>query len=166
MTARWRQGFMAFLICVFLAALSLTAVAQTADLTLLHINDVYEISPKRGQGGFAQLMTLLQQERARTTHHLTTFGGDLLSPSVMSSLKQGAQMIELMNAIGVDVAAIIQAAAQPRKASAEPTERSMWPRMISIVMPQAKTPITDACVKMVEIDRGERKLFADSRVSH
>ncbi len=106
MTARWRQGFMAFLICVFLAALSLTAVAQTADLTLLHINDVYEISPKRGQGGFAQLMTLLQQERARTTYHLTTFGGDLLSPSVMSSLKQGAQMIELMNAIGVDVAGL------------------------------------------------------------
>lgn len=82
------------------------AMAQTLDLTLLHTNDVYEISPKRGKGGFAPLMTLLQQERARTTHHLTTFGGDLLSPSVMSDLTQGAQMIELMNAIGVDVASL------------------------------------------------------------
>lgn len=92
------------LLGVLLGCLPAMAAAQKADLTLLHINDVYEIAPKHGKGGLAQLMTLLKQERAQAVHHLTTFGGDLLSPSVMSGLKKGAQMIELMNAIGMDVA--------------------------------------------------------------
>ena len=37
------------------------ALAQSAQLTILHVNDVYEISPKKGRGGFAPLMTLLEQ---------------------------------------------------------------------------------------------------------
>ncbi|MDP6706573.1 MAG: 5'-nucleotidase C-terminal domain-containing protein [Alphaproteobacteria bacterium] len=80
------------------------ASAQTAELTLLHVNDVYEISAKRGKGGMAELMTLLRAERARAANHLTTLGGDLISPSVMSGLTKGEQMIALMNAIGLDVA--------------------------------------------------------------
>ena len=70
MTARLPYRFVAFLIGVCLGALSLSAVAQTVDLTLLHINDVYEIAAQRGQGGFAPLMTLLKQERARAAHQL------------------------------------------------------------------------------------------------
>ncbi|MGQ4810038.1 hypothetical protein NKDENANG_03483 [Candidatus Entotheonellaceae bacterium PAL068K] len=58
------------------------------------------------QGRLCPTDDAAEAERARATHHLTTFGGDLLSPSVMSSLKQGAQMIELMNAIGIDVAGL------------------------------------------------------------
>ncbi len=84
----------------------LAAGAQKAELTLLHVNDVYEISQKRGKGGLAELMTLLRAERARAANHLTTLGGDLISPSVMSGLTKGAQMIELMNAIGLDVAGL------------------------------------------------------------
>ena len=80
------------------------ALAEPARLTILHVNDVYQISPQRGAGGLAELMTLLQRERARAEHHLTTLGGDLISPSVMSGLTQGAQMVELMNAIGLDLA--------------------------------------------------------------
>ncbi len=90
----------------FVLGSSLAVVAQSVDLRLLHINDVYEISAKRGVGGFPQLMTLLKQERAGAKHHLTTFGGDLISPSVMSGLTKGSQMIELMNAIGVDAAGL------------------------------------------------------------
>lgn len=82
------------------------ATAQSLNLTLLHINDVYEISPKRGKGGLAQLMTLLEQERARAGNHLTTFGGDLFSPSVMSGLRQGAQMVDVMNSLGIDAAGL------------------------------------------------------------
>ena len=82
------------------------AWTQKAELTLLHINDVYEISPKRGKGGMAQLMTLLKQERARAANSLTTLGGDLISPSLLSGITQGAQMIELMNAIGLDLAVL------------------------------------------------------------
>ena len=94
-------------------ALVLAAPAQAADpppevleLTVLHINDVYEISPQKGWGGMAPLMTLLEEERARARHHLTTHGGDLLSPSILSSVTQGEQMIALTNAIGVNVAVL------------------------------------------------------------
>ena len=73
-------------------------------MIFLHTNDLYEISPKRGQGGLAPLMTLIKAERAASNNTITTFGGDLLSPSVMSGLTKGKQMIALMNEIGLDVA--------------------------------------------------------------
>lgn len=80
------------------------AQGQRVELTLLHVNDVYEISPKEGKGGLAELMTLLRAERARSPNTITTFGGDLLSPSVMSGLFKGEQMIDVINAVGIDVA--------------------------------------------------------------
>ena len=82
------------------------AHAAPTTITFLHVNDVYEIAPKRGKGGFAPLMTLLRRERAASENTVTTFGGDLFSPSVMSGLTQGAQMVEMMNAIGTDVAVV------------------------------------------------------------
>ncbi len=96
---------------LLLAVLALTfaagAGAQTpiqARLTFLHINDVYQISPRRGMGGFGPLMTLLKEERVKAPHAVLTFGGDLISPSLLSSITKGAHMIELMNAIGADLA--------------------------------------------------------------
>ena len=88
----------------FLLVLPLVAAAEPTKITFLHVNDVYEIAAKRGQGGFAELMTLLRQERATAEISITTLGGDLISPSVMSGLTKGSQMVELMNAIGMDVA--------------------------------------------------------------
>lgn len=85
-------------------ALPFAALAEPTKITFLHVNDVYEISAKRGQGGFAELMTLLRAERKAADHSVTTLGGDLLSPSVMSGLTKGKQMVALMNAIGLDVA--------------------------------------------------------------
>jgi 2',3'-cyclic-nucleotide 2'-phosphodiesterase (5'-nucleotidase family) len=85
-------------------ALAVSAFAQTATVTFLHLNDVYEISPKQGRGGFAPLMTLLKQERAAAPDAITTLGGDLIGSSMMSGITKGTQMIELMNAIGLDVA--------------------------------------------------------------
>jgi 5'-nucleotidase/UDP-sugar diphosphatase len=78
------------------------AFGQSVTLTLLTVNDVYEITPVQGQGGLAELMTLLRAERATATHHLTTVNGDFLSPSVMSALLKGAQMVVLFNMLGVD----------------------------------------------------------------
>ena len=80
------------------------AAAETTKITFLHVNDVNEIEPRRGAGGFAPLMTLLERERAASVHTITTFGGDLLSPSLLSGFTKGAHMVELMNAIGTDVA--------------------------------------------------------------
>ena len=80
------------------------ARSQPTKITFLHVNDVYEIVPKGGQGGFAELMTLLRRERAMADHSITTFGGDLISPSVLSSVTEGAHMVELMNLIGMELA--------------------------------------------------------------
>jgi len=78
------------------------AFGQSTSLTLLTVNDVYEITPVQGKGGLAELMTLLRAERATATHHLTTVNGDFLSPSIMSALLKGAQMVALFNTLGVD----------------------------------------------------------------
>jgi 5'-nucleotidase / UDP-sugar diphosphatase len=78
------------------------AWAQNGSLTFLHVNDVYEIAPVKGQGGFGPLMTLLRQERQRDGQAITTVGGDFLSPSLLSGTTQGEQMIALFNAVKVD----------------------------------------------------------------
>ena len=82
------------------------AVAEPVTITLLHTNDVYEITPRQGRGGLAELATLLQAERADAEHSITTFGGDLISPSVLSGMTQGAQMIDLYNRLRTDVAVL------------------------------------------------------------
>ncbi len=82
------------------------ALAEPVRITVLHTNDVYEIAPQQGRGGLAELATLLQRERAVAAHSITTFGGDLISPSVLSGITEGAQMIELYNLLGTDVAVL------------------------------------------------------------
>jgi 5'-nucleotidase / UDP-sugar diphosphatase len=93
----------ASVIAIGLLLSAVSAFAQQGTLTILTINDVYEIAPVQGRGGLAELMTLLKAERATATHHLTTVNGDFLSPSLMSALLKGAQMIDLFNALGVDL---------------------------------------------------------------
>ncbi|MGB1026419.1 MAG: bifunctional metallophosphatase/5'-nucleotidase, partial [Rhodospirillaceae bacterium] len=74
-------------------------------LRILHINDVNEISADRsGFGGFASLKTLIDQHSQGVDEVLVTFGGDLISPSLLSSINQGEHMIAFMNAIGTDLA--------------------------------------------------------------
>jgi len=80
------------------------AFAAPVTVTFLHTNDIYLIDQQDGHGGFPKLMTLLKQERAVNPNAITTFGGDLFSPSVMSGLTKGSQMVELMDAIGLDYA--------------------------------------------------------------
>lgn len=80
------------------------AFAQNGNLTFLHFNDVSEITPQKGKGGLASLMTLLAAERQRNPAAITTLGGDFLSPSLMSGTDKGASMVATLNAVGVDVA--------------------------------------------------------------
>ncbi|MBF0125788.1 MAG: bifunctional metallophosphatase/5'-nucleotidase [Magnetococcales bacterium] len=82
----------------------LTALADEKKLTFLHVNDVYELQPRNGLGGVAALGTLLRDYRQRDPQLVFTFGGDLLSPSSLSGLVRGKQMIEAMNGLGMMVA--------------------------------------------------------------
>ena len=86
------------------AALSETAPA-TVHVEIIHLSEVYELTPANQKGGLAEAAGLIRAERAKQINTIVTFGGDLISPSFMSSLTQGRQMIEIMNDIGIDYAA-------------------------------------------------------------
>lgn len=95
------------LLALLLNLLSTLAFAgQEVHVTLLHVNDVYQISPvdKGTRGGLARLATLKKQVLAESPNTLLLLGGDTLSPSVASNTFKGEQMIATWNAAGLDLA--------------------------------------------------------------
>lgn len=83
-------------------------VGETVRVTLLQVNDVYQISPvDRGKrGGLARLATLRQDILKESPHTLYLLAGDTLGPSVASNIFKGRQMIAAWNATGLDYAAL------------------------------------------------------------
>lgn len=89
--------------------------AQSAPtITILHINDVYEIDAIEGgrYGGLSRASTVLQQlERARSSV-IMTLGGDYLSPSAIGTAVVdgqplgGRQMVDVLNHVGLDWAVL------------------------------------------------------------
>jgi 5'-nucleotidase len=81
---------------------------QSAPLTILQINDVYTASPVDGgkAGGLARVAKLKQQLAAPNKTVLLLMAGDFLSPSVASSVFKGKQMVDALNAAGLDIATI------------------------------------------------------------
>lgn len=96
------RRLLVFLFCL----LSGLAHGEELRLSILHFNDVYQYASADGKGGLARLATRVAAERVRNRNTLVTFGGDLLSPSVASSLTRGSHMVDMMNALGVDVAVV------------------------------------------------------------
>lgn len=100
-----------FVIAAFIASFLLSLAGQsqageTKRVEFQHFNDVYEYNAVDGVGGFAQISSMIGEERRRARGSVVTFGGDLLSPSLASNFTQGAHMVEMLNAIGVDAAVI------------------------------------------------------------
>jgi len=93
-------------------AASFAAAAAAQDqriatrLTFLHFNDAYQISPRRGLGGMGPMATLIQRERARAPQSVLSFGGDLISPSLLSGITKGAHMVEFANALRLQIAVL------------------------------------------------------------
>ncbi len=81
-------------------------------VTLLHINDVYEITPVEGgkTGGLARIATLRRRLAAGNPATATLLGGDFVSPSALGTARVngqrlgGRQMIAVLNAAGLGVA--------------------------------------------------------------
>src|SRR5688572_22651495 len=108
-----RRIFVVLLVCL-LSSLSApqTAVdAQSrATVTILHINDVYEIDAIEGgrYGGLSRAATVLQQLERLRTPVLMTLGGDFLSPSAIGTALVdgqalgGRQMVDVLNHVGLD----------------------------------------------------------------
>lgn len=89
------------------------AVEEPVEITILQINDVYEIAPLEGGkvGGLARVGGLLRQLEAENPNTIAVLAGDFLSPSFMGTLKMengeriaGLQMVETLNAMGLDYA--------------------------------------------------------------
>lgn len=82
------------------------------DVTIVQINDVYEIAPLDGgkAGGMARVATVKKDYLRDNPNTLLVIAGDFLSPSVYNSLKyegnriRGKQMVDAMNTAGVDLA--------------------------------------------------------------
>lgn len=83
----------------------------TVELTILQLNDVYEIAPLEGgkAGGLARVASLLRTLEMDNPNTIAILAGDFLSPTFMSSLKMddgeriaGLQMVETLNALGLD----------------------------------------------------------------
>lgn len=75
-------------------------------LTILHFNDDYQLTAvdNGAAGGLDRLAALVKQYRASEPCTLLLFAGDLISPSVESSVFKGAQLIDGFNLLGVDAA--------------------------------------------------------------
>ena len=86
------------------------AAAEPLSLTLVHVNDWDRMEAVNGRGGAAKIAAVVSKERARANAEggsaIVTFGGDMISPSVLSGLDKGEHMIELANAIGFDMAVL------------------------------------------------------------
>src|SRR4028119_1654632 len=92
-----------FLLCV---SSSIFAQSNQVQVTVLHVNDVYQFTPVDNglHGGLARLLTIKKQIKAENPNTIFTLGGDTISPSVESRTYKGAQMIDAWNAVGIDYA--------------------------------------------------------------
>ena len=81
------------------------------EATIVHLNDVYEIDALDGgkSGGMARVAHIIRAERKKNKNTLAVLAGDFLNPSLLGTLKyngeriRGRQMVEVMNAIGIDL---------------------------------------------------------------
>lgn len=96
-------------VVVFSCTLSINAqTGKTVRVTLLQVNDVYQISPvdKGKAGGLARLATLKKKIQSESPNTLFLLGGDTISPSVASTIFKGEQMIAGWNVTGLDFAGL------------------------------------------------------------
>lgn len=73
-------------------------------ITLLGVGDVYNFEGGKSRGGMARLNAVAKAERAANPNTLYLFNGDMLSPSLLSGLDKGGNMVELTNLVPFDLA--------------------------------------------------------------
>jgi len=81
----------------------LAATAEESEtLRIILTGDHYVLPAKKGRGGFAKLATVVKQERAGAEHSIFVHSGDAYSPSLMSGILKGAQIVDMLNTVGLD----------------------------------------------------------------
>jgi 5'-nucleotidase / UDP-sugar diphosphatase len=100
------------LIILLLIILSFAGCNKSSEpikVTILQLNDVYEISSIGNAGGMARVAALQKTLSKESDHILTVMAGDFLSPTVIGNLEdelgkvKGRQMVEVMNAVPFDL---------------------------------------------------------------
>ena len=89
---------------VVLTASVAAAKAETINLTLLGVGDIYNFEGLKTRGGFARLNAVARAEKAKNGNFLYLFDGDMLSPSLLSGFDKGANTIALTNIVPFDLA--------------------------------------------------------------
>ncbi len=98
-----------FLLSAFVAT-SMLSAGPVVKVTLLHLNDVYEIDPVSGgaQGGLARVATLKKRLLKENPNTYAILAGDLFSPSALGAAPfkaghlDGRQMVATLNQLGLD----------------------------------------------------------------
>ena len=101
-----------FFLFIFLSA---NVTTETKQLNFLYTNDLHAhlqphieqwISKTRPVGGFANLATLIKEEKSANPNTLYIDAGDYFSGPYISTLTEGEAVIDTMNLLGVDAACI------------------------------------------------------------
>ena len=87
---------------------------QKIEFRIIQMNDVYEIAPiQNGKyGGMARVAHFVKTHRKEEKNTFVILSGDFLNPSLLGTIKwqgkriQGAQMVDLMNAAGVNLVSL------------------------------------------------------------
>jgi len=107
MSRLFRTALLAAAAVVWLAG---PLAAAPARLVILHVNDWDRIEAVDGAGGAARIAAVIKAEKARAAEAgatvVVTFGGDMISPSLLSGIDKGANMIDMANAVGIDFAVL------------------------------------------------------------
>jgi len=93
-----------------LGLLVLPALAQDPveiDVRIVHANDVDSMDAIGGSGGIAKIAAVrITAENEFGDPVVFTYGGDMISPSLMSTIDKGAHMVDLFNKIGLQFAVL------------------------------------------------------------
>ncbi|WP_323796704.1 bifunctional UDP-sugar hydrolase/5'-nucleotidase [Nisaea sp.] len=105
-----RAALHTLLLLTLFAVCGSPAYAEPLRLSIVHVNDWDRLDARDGAGGAAKIASIARYERDRVEAEggqvLLTFGGDMLSPSLLSGFDKGAHMVALANAIGFDAAVL------------------------------------------------------------
>jgi 5'-nucleotidase/UDP-sugar diphosphatase len=105
MTSSIKHTMFALLGATAICAATLApALADAVKITLLGVGDIYNFDGGKTRGGLARLNAVAKDERAKNPNFFYAFDGDMLSPSLLSGLDKGANMIELTNLVPFDIA--------------------------------------------------------------
>ncbi|MGJ0396107.1 MAG: bifunctional metallophosphatase/5'-nucleotidase [Methylocystis sp.] len=97
-----RRAALTFLV-LLIVAFPARAAERVVNLSFVVFSDIYEMAERDGRGGFARIAGAVKAERAKAKNIIVAHAGDTLSPSLTSSVDQGAHIMDLLNRVGLDV---------------------------------------------------------------